>query len=95
MTGRVSLLWVKGEKGIEPNMSEGETFEAIAQEDYYRVAAQAKKEAVVEPYLDKYTNKTMATAWPPSCRLGAITSSIRSRICRPRRINCCANSPIS
>lgn len=72
VTGRVSLLWVKGEKGVEPNMSEGETFEAIAKEDYYRVAAQAKKEAVVEPYLDKYTNKTMTTAAFPILKDGKV-----------------------
>jgi methyl-accepting chemotaxis protein len=71
-SGRLSLLWVKGEKGIEADMSEGESFESVAQEDYYRVAAEAKKEAVVEPYLDKYTNRTMTTAAFPIVKDGKV-----------------------
>ncbi|OJX70553.1 methyl-accepting chemotaxis protein [Magnetospirillum sp. 64-120] len=71
-TGRLSLLWVRGDKGIEANLDDGEDFSAIAENDYYRVAAQAKKEAVVEPYLDKYTNKTMTSAAFPIIRDGTV-----------------------
>jgi|AGTN01.1.fsa_nt_gi Methyl-accepting chemotaxis protein len=71
-TGRVSLLWVRGEEGIEPNLDEGEDFAAMAGNDYYRVAADSKKEAVVEPYFDTYTNKTMTTAAFPVLGDGAV-----------------------
>nr|WP_249209329.1 methyl-accepting chemotaxis protein [Magnetospirillum sulfuroxidans] len=71
-TGRLSLLWVRGDKAIEANLDEGESFEAVSQNDYYRVAATAKKEAVVEPYLDKYTNKTMTTAAFPILKDGQV-----------------------
>ena len=71
-TGRLSLLWVRGDKGIEPNLDEGESFDAVSQNDYYRVAAEGKKEAVVEPYLDKYTNKTMTTAAFPILQDGRV-----------------------
>ncbi len=70
-TGRVSLMWVRGEKGIEPNF-DGEDFADVASNDYYRVAAESRKEAVVEPYLDTYTNKTMTTAAFPIIKDNAV-----------------------
>ena len=71
-TGRLSLLWVRGQAGIEPNLDPGESFEAVAGNDYYRVAADSKKEAVVEPYLDTYTHKTMTTAAYPILKDGQV-----------------------
>ena len=72
-TGRVSLSWLRGDKAEPtPDTGDGESFEDVQKEDYYKVAADAKKEAVTEPYLDDSTKLTMTSAAVPIFKDGKV-----------------------
>ena len=65
-TGRMSLLWLPDDKGvIHADDGEGLPFEQVAEKEYYKSAATARKEVVTEPYLDDMTKLLMASAVVP------------------------------
>jgi methyl-accepting chemotaxis protein len=72
-TGRVSLSWLRDDKAQPtPDTGDGESFEDVQKEDYYKVAADAQKEAVTEPYLDDATKQTMTSAAVPIFKDGKV-----------------------
>lgn len=72
-TGRMSLSWLRDDKGEPtPDTGDGSSFADVQQEDYYKVAADARKEAVTEPYLDDATKLTMTSAAVPIFKDGKV-----------------------
>ncbi|GFZ87910.1 chemotaxis protein [Elstera cyanobacteriorum] len=65
-TGRMSLLWLPGEKGVpKADESEGLSFAEVQQKEYYIAASKARRPAVTEPYLDDFTKELMTSAVVP------------------------------
>ncbi|MCW2244935.1 methyl-accepting chemotaxis protein [Azospirillum fermentarium] len=71
-TGRMSLLWLPGDKEPKADDSEGVTYEEVQTKTYYRSAATARKEVVTEPYLDDLTKALMTSAAMPVMDGGAV-----------------------
>ncbi len=72
-TGRMSLSWWRDDKGVpEQDTSDGTPFAEVMQKDYYRVAADTRKEAVTEPYVDDATKHTMTSAAMPVMKDGKV-----------------------
>ncbi len=72
-TGRMSLSWIRDDKG-QPTQdtSEGADFTEIQQKNYYKIAAHAKKEVVLEPYVDETVKLTMTSAAIPIFKDGKV-----------------------
>ena len=64
-TGRMSLLWLPGDKGVQADDSEGYPFSDVQEKDYYKAAATARKAVLTEPYLDDFTKRLMTSAAAP------------------------------
>jgi methyl-accepting chemotaxis protein len=65
-TGRMSLLWLPGEKGAPvADDSEGVSYAEVQEKEYYKAAARAKTSVVTEPYLDDFTRALMTSAAAP------------------------------
>ncbi|ANC92240.1 methyl-accepting chemotaxis protein [Azospirillum humicireducens] len=64
-TGRMSLLWLPGDKGVQADDSEGFPFSDVQEKDYYKAAANARKAVLTEPYLDDFTKRLMTSAAAP------------------------------
>ncbi|MFP5513493.1 MAG: methyl-accepting chemotaxis protein [Alphaproteobacteria bacterium] len=64
-TGRMSLLWLPGEKGVQADDSDGYPFSDVQEKDYYKAAATARKAVLTEPYLDDFTKRLMTSAAAP------------------------------
>ncbi len=64
-TGRMSLLWLPGDKGVQADDSEGYPFSDVQEKEYYKAAATARKAVLTEPYLDDFTKRLMTSAAAP------------------------------
>ncbi|WP_042696224.1 methyl-accepting chemotaxis protein [Azospirillum sp. B506] len=69
-TGRMSLLWLPGDKGVgdkgvQADDSEGYAFADVQEKDYYKAAAAARTAVLTEPYLDDFTKRLMTSAAAP------------------------------
>ncbi|PWC46711.1 methyl-accepting chemotaxis protein [Azospirillum sp. TSA6c] len=64
-TGRMSLLWLPGDKGVHADDSEGYPFSDVQEKEYYKSAAAARKPVLTEPYLDDFTKRLMTSAAAP------------------------------
>ena len=64
-TGRMSLLWLPGDKGVQADASDGYPFSDVQEKDYYKAAATARKPVLTEPYLDDFTKRLMTSAAAP------------------------------
>ncbi|BAI73103.1 methyl-accepting chemotaxis protein [Azospirillum sp. B510] len=64
-TGRMSLLWLPGDKGVQADGSDGLPFSEVKEKDYYKAAAAARKPVLTEPYLDDFTKRLMTSAAAP------------------------------